>query len=86
MTAGRGLLFSVLHTNELLAKAPPGNTGHPEFVVTELDEDTPGAPADGFYVQFTANTLNNQNPTFGFNATGDGAPVAGDTTFTDGPA
>ena len=82
-TPVEGFSFSVLHTNELLAKAPPGNTGHPEIVVTELDTDTPGAPSDGFYVQFTANSNPNGNP-FGFNATGDGSPIAGDTAFNAG--
>ena len=28
-----GFSFNVLHTSELQAKAPPGNTGHPELVV-----------------------------------------------------
>lgn len=80
-----GFSFSVLHTNELLAKAPPGNSGHPEIVVTELDTDTPGAPSDGFYVQFTANSLtqNGANSTFGFNATGDGATPA-DKIYNNG--
>jgi uncharacterized protein DUF5801 len=78
-----GFSFDVLHTNELLQKVPTGNTGHPEIVVTELDVDSPGAPADGFYVQFTANS-NPQANAFGFNGTGDGAPVAGDTTFNNG--
>lgn len=79
-----GFSFDVLHTNELLRKEPVGNTGHPQIVVTELDEDLPGAPADGFYVQFTANTLSQPVPAFGFNGTGDGAPVAGDTTYNNG--
>ncbi len=77
-----GFAFSVLHTNELLAKAPPGNTGHPEIVVSELDTDTPGDPPDGFYVQFTANSTS-RTVGFGFNATGDGAAV-GDTAFNAG--
>jgi hypothetical protein len=83
-TPVEGFSFSVLHTNELLAKAPAGNTGHPEIVVTELDTDTPGGSADGFYVQFTSNTTTQQIG-FGFNSTGDGAPV-GDTTFNNGVA
>ena len=79
-----GFSFSVLHTNELLRKAPPGNTGHPELVVTELADEAPAPLGDGFYVQFSSNSLNQANPTFGFNGTGDGAPVAGDTTFNAG--
>jgi hypothetical protein len=80
-----GFSFSVLHTSELLAKAPAGNTGHPELVVTELDTDTPGGSPDGFYVQFTANSLNQANPVFGFNATGDGPlPNPNDTTYNNG--
>jgi len=78
-----GFSFSVLHSSELLQKAPAGNTGHPEIVVTELDTDSPGAPPDGFYVQFTANSNPNGSP-FGFNGTGDGAPIAGDTAFNNG--
>jgi len=77
-----GFSFSVLHTNELLAKAPPGNTGHPEIVVTELDTDTAGPPSDGFYVQFTANTTTQQIG-FGFDDDGDGA-VTGGTSFNAG--
>jgi hypothetical protein len=81
-----GFSFSVLHSSELQAKAPTGNTGHPLLVVTQLDPDSPGAPPDGFFVQFTANSLtaNGPNSTFGFNATGDGSPVAGDTAFNAG--
>jgi len=79
-----GFSVTVLHSSELLRKAPTGNTGHPQIVVTELDAN-PGTPADsnGFYVQFTANSNPAGSP-FGFNSTGDGAPVAGDTTFNDG--
>jgi len=80
-----GFSFTVLHTNELLAKAPPGNTGHPEIVVTELDVFNPAANPpdnDGFYVQFTANSNPSGNP-FGFNATGDGPPL-NDTVFNAG--
>ncbi|RUX48742.1 hypothetical protein EOA33_14695, partial [Mesorhizobium sp. M4A.F.Ca.ET.050.02.1.1] len=46
-----GFSFNVFHSSELLTKAPPGNTGHPELVVTELDAN-PNTPADhdGFYV------------------------------------
>lgn len=79
-----GFSFSVLHTSELLRKAPPGNTGHPELVVSELQDEQPPPLSDGFYVQFTANGLNNNNPTFGFNATGDGPQVPGDTTYNNG--
>lgn len=78
-----GFAFSVLHTNELLQKVPTGNTGHPPIVVTELDADSPGAPADGFYVQFTANSVTSTIG-FGFNGSGDGAPLAGDTSFNNG--
>jgi hypothetical protein len=73
-----GFSFSVLHTNELVAKQPTGNTGHPLIVAEQL---TANGDPDPFYVQFTANTVTNQIG-FGFNATGDGAVVAGDTTFT----
>ncbi|MER8751481.1 DUF5801 domain-containing protein [Mesorhizobium sp. M1050] len=81
-----GFSFNVFHSSELLAKAPPGNTGHPELVVTELDHADTGpnpADSDGFYVQFTANSNPNGSP-FGFNGTGDGNPIAGDTTFNNG--
>ncbi|SDB00074.1 hypothetical protein SAMN03159448_06898, partial [Sinorhizobium sp. NFACC03] len=74
-----GFSFDVLHTNELLAKAPSGNTGHPQIVATQLDDD----PIDGFYVQFTANSLNNKNKTFSFTDTGDGS--SSDTTFNSIP-
>ncbi|RUW61861.1 DUF5801 repeats-in-toxin domain-containing protein [Mesorhizobium sp. M7A.F.Ca.US.008.03.1.1] len=79
-----GFSFNVFHSSELTAKAPPGNTGHPELVVTQLDAN-PNTPADhdGFYVQFTANSNPNGSP-FGFNGTGDGNPIAGDTTFNNG--
>lgn len=79
-----GFSFNVFHSSELLTKAPPGNTGHPELVVTELDAN-PNTPADhdGFYVQFTSNSNPSGSP-FGFNGTGDGSPIAGDTTFNAG--
>ncbi|MFD1985786.1 beta strand repeat-containing protein [Mesorhizobium newzealandense] len=85
-----GFSFSVFHSSELLSKAPPGNTGHPELVVTELDKfgATPG-DTDGFYVQFTANSNPSGSP-FGFNGTGDDTPTPGDppapldTTFNNG--
>ncbi len=76
-----GFSFDVLHTNELLAKAPTGNTGHPLIVAEQL---TPNGDPDPFFVQFTANTTTQQIG-FGFNSTGDGAPV-GDTTFNNGGA
>jgi hypothetical protein len=72
--------FNVLHTNELVAKQPIGNTGHPLIVASQL---TPNGDPDPFFVQFTANSTTQQIG-FGFNSTGDGAPVAGDTTFTGG--
>ncbi|TPL05668.1 MULTISPECIES: DUF5801 repeats-in-toxin domain-containing protein [unclassified Mesorhizobium] len=81
-----GFSFYVFHSSELLAKAPPGNVGHPQIVVTELDHADTGpnpADSDGFYVQFTANSNPSGSP-FGFNATGDGSPIAGDTTFNNG--
>src|SRR4029078_12111176 len=67
---------NVLHTNELLAKAPTGNTGHPPIVVEQL---TPNGDPSPFFVQFTGNSNPHGKP-LGFNATGDGSPV-GDTTF-----
>ncbi|AZO44962.1 hypothetical protein EJ076_29600 [Mesorhizobium sp. M7D.F.Ca.US.005.01.1.1] len=79
-----GFSFNVFHSSELTAKAPPGNTGHPELVVTQLDANpNTAADHDGFYVQFTANSNPNGSP-FGFNGTGDGNPIAGDTTFNSG--
>lgn len=78
-----GFSFNVFHSSELLAKAPPGNTGHPELVVTELDVNNGTTDTDGFYVQFTSNSNPSGSP-FGFNGTGDGSPIAGDTTFNSG--
>ncbi|RWN21318.1 MAG: hypothetical protein EOR94_08135 [Mesorhizobium sp.] len=84
-----GFNFSVFHSSELLQKAPPGNTGHPELVVTELDANNGTTDTDGFYVQFTANSNPSGSP-FGFNDSGDGAPSTPgnppilDTTFTAG--
>ena len=75
-----GFSFDVLHTNELVAKQPTGNTGHPLIVAEQL---TPNGDPDPFFVQFTGNSVT-QQVGFGFNSTGDGAPVAGDTTFTGG--
>jgi hypothetical protein len=57
-----GFSTTVLHTNELLAKNPTGNTGHPPLVVEKLAED--------FYVQFTADAVSKGHP-FGFSTTGD---------------
>ena len=48
-----GFSFDVLHTNELLAKAPTGNTGHPLIVAEQL---TPNGDPNPFFVQFTANS------------------------------
>ncbi|MER9404122.1 DUF5801 domain-containing protein [Mesorhizobium caraganae] len=76
-----GFSFDVLHTNELLAKAPTGNTGHPLIVAEQL---TPNGDPDPFFVQFTANSTTNSIK-FGFNSTGDGAPI-GDTTFNNAGA
>jgi hypothetical protein len=73
-----GFSFDVLHTNELLAKAPAGNTGHPLIVAEQL---TPNGDPNPFFVQFTANSTTQQIG-FGFNSTGDGASV-GDTTFNN---
>ncbi|MBB4372463.1 hypothetical protein GGD63_005271 [Bradyrhizobium sp. cir1] len=80
-----GFSFDVLHTAELLSKEPTSNTGHPEIVVERLAADDPTTAVDeDFYVQFTANSIT-QKIGFGFNSTGDGAPV-GDTTFNNGGA
>ncbi|RWL49037.1 MAG: hypothetical protein EOR60_03535 [Mesorhizobium sp.] len=76
-----GFSFDVLHTNELLAKQPTGNTGHPLIVAEQL---TPNGDPDPFFVQFTANSTTNSIG-LGFNPSGDGAPV-GDTTFNNGGA
>jgi len=72
-----GFSFDVLHTSELLAKAPTGNTGHPLIVAEQL---TPNGDPDPFFVQFTGNSITQQIG-FGFNSSGDGAAVAGDITF-----
>ncbi|MGY4425176.1 hypothetical protein ACVWY2_007625 [Bradyrhizobium sp. JR6.1] len=63
----QGFSFDVLHTSELLAKNPTGNTGHPLIVVEEL--------ANNFFVQFTADV----SP-LSFSSTGEG--TTNDTTFT----
>ncbi|MBD9510882.1 hypothetical protein IB265_29360 [Ensifer sp. ENS10] len=77
-----GFSFDVLHTSELVAKAPTGNTGHPLIVAEQL---TPNGDPDPFFVQFTANTIT-QKIGFGFNSTGDGAPTGPptDVAFTQG--
>ncbi|MCY1228343.1 hypothetical protein D9M72_406530 [compost metagenome] len=77
-----GFSFDVLHTSELVAKAPTGNTGHPLIVAEQL---TPNGDPDPFFVQFTANSTT-QKIGFGFNSTGDGAPsgTPADTAFTQG--
>ena len=76
-----GFSFDVLHTSELVAKAPTGNTGHPLIVAEQL---TPNGDPNPFFVQFTANSTTQQIG-FGFNSVGDGPPV-GDTTFNNGGA
>jgi hypothetical protein len=73
-----GFSFDVLHTSELVAKAPTGNTGHPLIVAEQL---TPNGDPDPFFVQFTGNSVTQQIG-FGFNSTGDGAAV-GDATFNN---
>jgi hypothetical protein len=73
-----GFSFDVLHTAELVAKQPTGNTGHPLIVAEQL---TPNGDPDPFFVQFTANSTTNSIG-FGFNSTGDDAAV-GDTTFNN---
>lgn len=77
-----GFSFDVLHTSELVAKAPTGNTGHPLIVAEQL---TPNGDPDPFFIQFTANTTT-QKIGFGFNSTGDGAPSGPptDVSFTQG--
>lgn len=52
-----GFSFDVLQTSELVAKAPTGNTGHPQIVAEQL---TPNNDPDPFFVQFTGNSLNNK--------------------------
>ncbi|KSV63921.1 hypothetical protein N183_35440 [Sinorhizobium sp. Sb3] len=75
-----GFSTEILHTSELVAKAPTGNTGHPQIVAEQLTEN--GDP-DPFFIQFTANSLDNKNnKTFSFTNTGDGA--SNDTSFTSG--
>ncbi|CDX17942.1 conserved hypothetical protein [Mesorhizobium sp. ORS 3324] len=77
-----GFSFDVLHTAELLSKQPTSNTGHPKIVVETLQNDDPATPAhDGFYVQFTGNSINKANP---FSLTLDGEGKSNDTSFTTG--
>ncbi|QND62888.1 hypothetical protein HB777_02465 [Mesorhizobium loti] len=76
-----GFSFDVLHTSDLVNKAPIGNTGHPLIVAEQL---TPNGDPSPFFVQFTANSTTNSIK-FGFNPTGDGATV-GDTTFNNNGA
>ncbi|UWU75277.1 DUF5801 domain-containing protein [Bradyrhizobium huanghuaihaiense] len=76
-----GFSFDVLHTSGLVAKQPTGNTGHPLIVAEQLTPDGDPSP---FFVQFTGNSVTTKIG-FGFNSTGDGAPV-GDTTFNNGGA
>ena len=77
-----GFSFDVLHTNELIAKQPTGNSGHPLIVAEQL---TPDGDPNPFFVQFTGNSTTQQIG-FGFNSTGDGAPSGSpaDTSFTQG--
>jgi hypothetical protein len=80
-----GYSFDVLQTSEFLAKQPTGNTGQPLIVAQQLRvDDAITSEDEDFYVQFTANSITRDIP-FGFNSTGDGAPV-GDTTFNNGGA
>jgi hypothetical protein len=73
----QGFSFNVLHTSELLAKQPVGNSGHPPIVVERLAVDNPNTSVDeDFYVQFTADTT-----PLGFSTTGDVAGSA-DKAFT----
>ena len=84
-TPVEGFSFNILHTSDLLAKQPVGNTGHPQIVVERLAVDDPNTTIDeDFYVQFTANTkTGGKHPIgFGFNSTGEGATV-GDNVFNN---
>jgi hypothetical protein len=87
LTPVQGFSFDVLHTAELTAKEPTGNTGHPNIVVEQLSGDVPGTPVveqgDPFFVQFTANSTTNSvgfitNSTGADNQTGNTAWVAGE--------
>ena len=75
-----GFSFDVVHTNELLAKQPTGNTGHPPIVVEQL---TPNGDPNPLFVQFTANTTT-QAIGFGFNNTGLDTNSSGDTAYNNG--
>jgi hypothetical protein len=75
-----GFSFDVLHTSELFAKQPTGNTGQPKIVVEQL---TPSNDPNPFFVQFTGNSVGKVG--FGFNGTGDGSPQ-GDKVFNNGGA
>lgn len=77
-----GFSFNVLHTAELIAKQPTGNTGHPLIVAEQL---TPNGDANPFFVQFTGNSVTQQIG-FGFDSDGEGAPSGPptDTAFTQG--
>jgi hypothetical protein len=46
----------LLHTSATFVKAPPGNTGHPELVVSQLTDPNDSDPNE-FFVQFSANSL-----------------------------
>ncbi|WP_245520358.1 DUF5801 repeats-in-toxin domain-containing protein, partial [Phyllobacterium brassicacearum] len=77
-----GFSFDVIHTSELLSKEPTSNTGHPQIVLERLQADDPDTPDDeDFYVQFTGNSINNDNP-FGLTTNGEGSSA--DSTFTVG--
>ncbi|CDX39957.1 conserved hypothetical protein [Mesorhizobium plurifarium] len=80
-----GFTKDLLHTSELLSKEPIGNTGHPNVVVEKLFDatTTPEQTDKDFFVQFTGNSNPNGSP-FGFNGTGDGSPIPGDTFFNAG--
>ena len=73
-----GFSFDILHTQELVAKQPTGNTGHPLIVAEQL---TPTGDPKPFFVQFTGNSVTQQIG-LGFSSTGDGSTV-GDTTFNN---
>ncbi|WP_192179694.1 hypothetical protein [Mesorhizobium amorphae] len=79
-----GFTFDIIHTSELLSKEPTSNTGHPQIVLEKLQADDPNTPNDeDFYVQFTANSLNNKNKTFSLTNNGEGS--SSDTTFNSLP-
>ncbi|GLR42069.1 hypothetical protein GCM10007880_25850 [Mesorhizobium amorphae] len=79
-----GFSFDIIHTSELLSKEPTSNTGHPQIVLEKLQADDANTPNDeDFYVQFTANSLNNKNKTFSLTNNGEGS--SSDTTFNSLP-